>query len=73
MQKQCIDDNCYNITKQLSKKLEFLSHVECYVEDAHKCGDEAAEQTWKSIRVDEQKHADMLRTLLLTEIKNNRF
>ncbi len=73
MQKQCVDDNCYNITKQLSKKLEFLSHVERYTEDAHKCGDEASEQTWKLIRTDEQKHADMLRTLLLTEIKNNRF
>ena len=34
MQKQCLDDNCYNITKQLSKKLEFLYHANRYIEDA---------------------------------------
>ena len=72
MQKQCLDDNCYNITKQLAKKLEFLSHVTRYVEDAHKCGDEDAEKSWKSIRADEEKHADMLRTLLISEVKNNK-
>ncbi|HLA21859.1 MAG TPA: hypothetical protein VJZ17_00265 [Nitrosopumilaceae archaeon] len=72
MQKQNLDDNCYNITKQLSKKLQFLSHINKYIEDAHKCGNEPAETTWKTIRVDEQKHADMLRTLLISEVKNNR-
>jgi len=72
MQKQNLDDNCYNITKQLSKKLQFLSHVNKYMEDAHTCGNEQAETTWKTIRVDEQKHADMLRTLLISEVKNNR-
>jgi len=72
MQKQCLDDNCYNITKQLSKKLQFLSHVNKYIKDAHKCGNEQAEIAWKTIRVDEQKHADMLRNLLISEVKNNR-
>ncbi|MEX1054305.1 MAG: hypothetical protein WEC35_07905 [Nitrosopumilaceae archaeon] len=72
MQKQCLDDNCYNITKQLSKKLQFLTHVNKYIEDAHKCENEQAETTWKTIRADEQKHADMLRTLLISEVKNNR-
>ena len=72
MQKQSLDDNCYNITKQLSKKLQFLSHVNKYIEDAHKCGNEQAETTWNTIRVDEQKHADILRNLLISEVKNNR-
>ena len=72
MQKQCLDGNCYNITKQLAKKLEFLSHVSRYIEDAHKCGNEKAEETWKTIRVDEEKHADMLRNLLIAEVKNNK-
>lgn len=72
MQKQCLDDNCYNIIKQLAKKLEFLSHVTRYVEDAHKRGDEQAEKTWQTIRADEEKHADMLRTLLISEVKNNK-
>ncbi len=72
MQKLCLNDNCYNVTKQLSKKLEFLSHVSRYIEDAHKSGDEQTESTWKAIRVDEEKHADMLRNLLISEVKNNR-
>jgi hypothetical protein len=72
MQKQSLDDNCYNITKQLSKKLQFLFHVNKYIEDAHKCANEQAETTWKTIRDDEQKHADMLRNLLISEVKNNR-
>lgn len=72
MQRSCLNDNCYNITKQLSKKLEFLSHVNRYIEDSHKNGDEQAENVWKTIRVDEEKHADMLRNLLISEVKNNR-
>ena len=72
MQRPCLSDNCYNVTKQLSKKLEFLSHVSRYVEDAHKNGDEQAEKIWKTIRADEEKHADMLRDLLISEVKNNR-
>ena len=72
MQKLCLTDNCYNITKQLSKKLEFLSHVDRYIQDAHQNKDEEAEKVWKTIRVDEEKHADLLRTLLISEVKNNR-
>ena len=73
MQKQCLNDNCYNITKQLSKKLEFLYHANRYIEDAKKAGDAEAEKTWNAIRFDEQKHADMLHDLLASEMKNNRF
>jgi rubrerythrin len=73
MQKQCLNDNCYNITKQLSKKLEFLYHANRYIEDAKKAGDSEAEKTWSTIRSDEQKHADMLHDLLASEVKNNKF
>ncbi len=73
MQKQCIDDNCYNVTKQLSKKLEFLSHVDGYIKDANRTGDSEAEKTWRSIQADEQKHADMLHDLVVSEVKNNKF
>ena len=73
MQKQCLNDNCYNITKQLSKKLEFLSHSERYVEDARKQGDTQAENAWKEIQTDEQKHAEMLHDLLASEVRNNKF
>jgi len=72
MQKACLSDNCYNITKQLSKKLEFLSHVNKYIEDAHKSNDKEAETIWSTIKTDEEKHADMLHNLLLSEAKHNR-
>lgn len=73
MQKLCLNDNCYNITKQLSKKLEFLYHANRYIEDAKNAGDSQAEKAWTMIRTDEQKHADMLHELLASEVKNNRF
>lgn len=72
MQKPCLGDNCYNITKQLAKKLEFLSHVNKYMEDAQKIGDEKAKTTWETIRSDEEKHATMLRDLLIADVKNNK-
>ncbi len=73
MQKQSLDDTCYNITKQLSKKLEFLSHVDGYIKDANRIGDTEAEKTWIHIQSDEQKHADMLHDLVVSEVKNNKF
>lgn len=69
MVKLCLDDNCYNLTKQLSKKLEFLSHANGYLDDAAKCDSEGSEQVWKTIIADEEKHADMLRTQLKLEMK----
>jgi len=72
MQGICLNDNCYNMAKQLSKKLEFLSHLNRYIEDAHKGGDAQTESTWNAIRADEEKHTDMLRNLLISEVKNNR-
>lgn len=73
MQKQCLNDNCYNITKQLSKKLEFLYHTKRYIEDANKVGDTEAVKIWNAIQSDEQRHAEMLHDLLASEVKNNRF
>ncbi len=73
MQKQCLNDNCYNIIKQLAKKQQFLAHVNRYIEDATKNGASEAEKTWRAIQNDEQKHADMLHDLLASEAKNNRF
>lgn len=72
MQKLCLNDNCYNITKQLAKKLEFLSHVSKYIKDAQKNDDVKAKTTWEAIRTDEEKHASMLRDLLIAEVKGNK-
>ena len=72
MQKLCLNDNCYNITKQLAKKLEFLSHVSKYIEDAQKNNDANAKTAWETIRTDEEKHAGILRDLLIAEVKGNK-
>lgn len=72
MQKLCLTDNCYNITKQLAKKLEFLSHVAKYIEDARTAGDSKAEAAWIQIRTDEERHAGLLRDLLISEVKGNK-
>ncbi len=73
MQKQCLNDNCYNIIKQLAKKQQFLANVNRYIEDANKNGAADAASTWKTIQNDEQKHADMLHGLLSSEVQNNKF
>jgi rubrerythrin len=72
MPKLCLNDNCYNITKQLAKKLEFLSHVSKYIEDAQKNGDEKTKTIWETIRTDEEKHTGLLRDLLIAEVKGNK-
>lgn len=73
MQMQCLNNNCYNTVHQLTKTLEFLSHADTYIQDANKAGDEKAMQVWSTIRDDRKKHADMLKDLVVSEVKNNKF
>jgi len=70
MQKQCLDDNYYNIAKQLVKKLEFLSHAKGYVNDA-KNSNTGAEEVWTKIIADEEKHAEMLQNQLAIVVRRN--
>ena len=70
MQKQSLDDNYYNIAKQLVKKLEFLSHAKGYVNDA-KNSNTGAEEVWKKIIADEEKHAEMLQNQLAIVVRRN--
>jgi hypothetical protein len=53
--------------------LEFLSHADRYVQDAKKAGDSEAEKVWNSIKADRQKHADMLKGIVVSDVKNNKF
>jgi len=69
MTKLCLDDNCYNLSKQLTKKLEFLSHAKGYLDDATKCDSEGSERIWKTIIADEEKHAELLKKQLANEMK----
>lgn len=72
-QSLCLNNNCYNIVHQLSKTLEFLARVDQYANDANKAGDKESENVWNTIKTDRQKHAELLRNLVINEIKNNKF
>lgn len=69
----CLNNNCYNIIHQLSKTLRFLSRVDQYVEDAKSAGDKGSESVWNTIKTDRAKHAELLRNLIINEIKNSKF
>jgi hypothetical protein len=69
----CLNNNCYNVIHQLSKTLGFLSRVDQYVNDAQKIGDKDSEKVWNTIKADRQKHAELLRNLVINEIKNTKF
>jgi hypothetical protein len=58
-------DTQYNITKQLQKKLEFLWHVDHYISDAERDGDRDTAEVFRKIRSDEQRHAQMLKELVM--------
>jgi hypothetical protein len=44
-----------------------------YIEDATKANNEKFVKIWEIIKADRQKHADMLKEFLSTEMKENRF
>jgi hypothetical protein len=69
MQEPCIDNNCYNLTKQLSKTLEFLNHSLEYVRDAYESKNKDLEKIWQTIIDDREKHAQMLRNQLVHELQ----
>ncbi|MEM3007468.1 MAG: hypothetical protein QXW37_04760 [Candidatus Nitrosotenuis sp.] len=69
----CLNNNCYNVIHQLTKTLGFLSRVDQYIADAQKVGDKESEKAWNIIKSDRQKHAELLRNLVINEIKNTKF
>ncbi len=73
MTEQCLNNNCYNSVHQITKTLEFLSRADRYIEDAKNAGDSESEKVWNTIKNDRQKHAEMLKRLVVTDIKNNKF
>jgi rubrerythrin len=60
----------YNVSKQLDKKLEFLWHVDSYIQDAERDSDREAADTLRKIKNDEQNHARMLKQLLLRSVSS---
>jgi len=73
MAEKPLADNPYNAVHQLTKTLEFLNRVNMYIDDAQKANNENFVKIWEVIKADRQKHADLLKGFLSTEMKENRF
>ncbi len=73
MPEKPLGDNPYNAVHVLHKTLEFLNWVNMYIEDAQKANDTKFEEIWKVIKEDRQKHANLLKEFLRTEMKENKF
>jgi len=73
MAEKSLGDNPYNAVHQLTKTLEFLNRVNTYIEDAQKANNDKFVKIWETIKADRQKHADLLKEFLSTEVKENRF
>jgi len=73
MSEKPLADNPYNAVHQLTKTLEFLNRVNVYIEDAQKANDTKFEEIWNIIKEDRQKHANLLKEFLRTEMKENKF
>ena len=65
-QKQQILTDCqYNIAKQLEKELEFAWRADGSIKDAEKEGNQRCADVFRQIRADEERHAKLLKELLL--------
>ena len=73
MVEKTLSDNPYNAVHQLTKTLEFLNRVNMYIEDAQKANNDKFVKIWETIQEDRQKHANLLKEFLATEMKENRF
>ncbi len=73
MSEKSLGDNPYNAVHQLTKTLEFLNRVNTYIEDAQKANDTKFVEIWNTIKLDRQKHANLLKEFLRTEMKDNKF
>jgi len=73
MAEKSLVDNTYNAVHVLHKTVEFLNRVNMYIEDAQKANNENFVKIWEVIQADRQKHADLLKEFISTEIKENRF
>jgi rubrerythrin len=59
-----MSDTEYNLHKQLAEELAFLWHVDGYIRDAEKDGNQQAVEAFKRIKEDEERHAQLLKGLL---------
>ncbi|MEM2759616.1 MAG: hypothetical protein QXU32_06795 [Nitrososphaerales archaeon] len=61
MQRALLSNCCYNLTKQLEKKSQFLWVVDNYIKDAENEGNSKCVEIFRKIKADEEKHVEMLK------------
>lgn len=63
-QATCLCNCNYNVMRQLTKKLSFLTKVDQYIQDAKRDGHPECAAMWEHIKADEDKHAKMMRDMV---------
>jgi hypothetical protein len=64
-EKTGLDNSTYNILSTLGKDADFLyDHIDKYIRDAENANESDLVELWKTIRIDRQKHVDMLKDAL---------
>lgn len=67
-------NNCdYNCVKQLSKQLDLLWRFDGYIKDAKECGHEDCRKVFEEIKRDTQRHVDILKKLIVKQVKKGSF
>jgi len=61
------NENHYKAANRVIQKLEFLSHVDGDIVDAHNSGNKQAEMTLHILRAVEQRNADFMKGFLIEE------
>ena len=60
-----LDNSTYNILIALGKEARFLySAIDTYIDDARKDNNSELERTWKTIKIERERHLAMLRDAL---------
>jgi hypothetical protein len=69
-EKTRIDNSTYNILVALGIEANFLhSTVDIYISDAQKENNAKLVEVWNTIKLDKEKHLQMLKDCLETEVK----
>ena len=73
MQRAMLSNCNYNLTKQLEKKLEFLWVVDNYIKDAENEGNSKCAELFRKIKIDEEKHVQMLKEEIARLAREGKF
>ena len=65
-----LDNSTYNVMAALGREADFLhSTVDKYIQDAQNDNKSKLVEVWNNIKADKQKHLDMSKECLASEVK----